>query len=98
MEGDKAAQRRRSRKLDTDDQAAQLFVAFFKTRAIVYVWSTTERLGTTGQDAASPFFMSVKTVVRSGYTGTGSWITETRNVYDDYKKLSAMGSRLTSMA
>jgi hypothetical protein len=75
------------RKSNADDQAAQLFVAFSKTRAIVYIWDTTAPQGTVGS-AAAPFFMSIKTVVvRSGRTGTGGWITETRNVYDDYRKL-----------
>jgi hypothetical protein len=75
------------RKSDTDDQAAQLFIAFSKTRAIVYIWDTTAPQGATG-DAAAPFFMSIKAVVvRSHKTGTGSWITETRNMYDDYQKL-----------
>jgi hypothetical protein len=74
------------RKSGTDDQAAQLFIAFSKTRAIVYIWDTTAPQGTMG-DAAAPFFMSIKAVVvRSGKTGIGTWITETRNVYDDYRK------------
>ena len=71
----------------TDDQAAQLFLAFSKTRAIVYIWDTTAPQGTAG-NAAAPFFMSIKAVVvRSGRTGAGEWITETRNVYDDYRRL-----------
>ncbi len=75
------------RKSSTDDQAAQLFLAFSKTRAIVYIWDTTAPQGTMG-DAAAPFFMSIKAVVvRSGRTGTGGWITEKRNVYDDYRRL-----------
>jgi hypothetical protein len=75
------------RNSNTDDQAAQLFLAFSKTQAIVYIWDTTAPQGTMA-DAAGPFFMHIKAVViRSGKTGTGSWITETRNVYDDYKKL-----------
>jgi hypothetical protein len=75
------------RKSGTDDQAAQLFIAFSKTRAIVYIWDTTAPQGTMDK-AAGPFFMSIKAVVvRSGKTGTGSWITETRNVYDDYRRL-----------
>ncbi len=75
------------RNSNTDDQAAQLFLAFSKTRAIVYIWDTTAPQGTMAS-AAAPFFMSIKAVViRSGKTGTGSWITETRNVYDDYRKL-----------
>lgn len=75
------------RKSGSDDQAAQLFLAFSKTRAIVYIWDTTAPQGTMGK-AAAPFIMSIKAVVvRSGRTGTGGWVTETRNVYDDYRKL-----------
>jgi len=75
------------RKSSTDDQAAQLFLAFSKTRAIVYIWDTSAPQGTVGK-AAAPFFMSIKAiVVRSGNSDIGKWLTETRNVYDDYKKL-----------
>jgi len=75
------------RKSSTDDQAAQLFLAFSKTKAIVYIWDTTAPQGTIGK-AAAPFFMSIKAiVVRSGTKDVGTWLTETRNVYDDYKKL-----------
>jgi len=75
------------RKSKTDDQAAQLFLAFSKTKAIVYIWDTTAPQGTMG-NAEAPFFMSIKTVVvRSGAADMGKWLTEVRNVYDDYKKL-----------
>jgi len=75
------------RRSKTDDQAAQLFLAFSKTKAIVYIWDTTVPQGTMGNGAA-PFFMSIKAVVvRSGVADTGKWLTEVRNVYDDYKKL-----------
>lgn len=75
------------RKSATDDQAAQLFIAFSKTRAIVYLWDTSAPQGIAG-DAAAPFFMSIKAVVvRSGRAETGKWLTETRNVYEDYKML-----------
>jgi len=84
------------RKSKTDDQAAQLFLAFSKTRAIVYIWDTTAPEGTMG-DAAAPFFMSIKAVVvRSGAADTGKWLTESRNVYDDYKKL--FGDEPTAVA
>lgn len=75
------------RKSATDDQAAQLFLAFSRTRAIVYIWDTSAPQGTM-EDADAPPFMSIKAVVvRSGATQLGTWISETRNVYDDYKKL-----------
>jgi Protein of unknown function (DUF3047) len=75
------------RKSKTDDQAAQLFVAFSKTKAIVYIWDTTAPAGLMEDTTPAPF-MTVKVVVqRSGPAELGKWITETRNVYDDYKKL-----------
>ena len=75
------------RKSKTDDQAAQLFVAFTKTKAIVYIWDTSAPQGLM-KDTTPVFFMHVKVVVvRSGPSETGKWIAETRNVYEDYKKL-----------
>jgi hypothetical protein len=75
------------RKSKTDDQAAQLFVAFSKTKAIVYIWDTTAPAGLMEDTSPVPF-MTVKVVVmRSGPAEMGKWINETRNVYNDYKKL-----------
>lgn len=75
------------RKSKTDDQAAQLFLAFSRTRAIVYIWDTSAPQGL-AENAVAPPFMTIKAVVvRSGGSETGRWLTETRNVYDDYKKL-----------
>jgi hypothetical protein len=74
-----------------DDQAAQLFVAFSKSKFIVYIWDTTAPKDLVA-DAFAPPFMSIKViVVRSGHGETGKWITETRNVYEDYKKLYGDG-------
>ncbi|HAS53790.1 MAG: hypothetical protein A2X56_15115 [Nitrospirae bacterium GWC2_57_13] len=75
------------RKSKTDDQAAQLFLAFSKTKAIVYIWDTSAPQGLM-KDAPAPPFMRIKAVVvRSGPAETGKWISEKRNVYDDYRKL-----------
>lgn len=75
------------RKSKTDDQAAQLFLAFSKTKAIVYIWDTTAPQGLMESTSPVPF-MKVKVVVlESGAARTGTWITESRNVYEDYKKL-----------
>jgi hypothetical protein len=75
------------RKSKTDDQAAQLFLAFDSRKIIVYIWDTTAPQGLVA-DAWAPPFMNVKAiVVRSGHTDTGKWLTETRNAYKDYKKL-----------
>jgi hypothetical protein len=75
------------RKPKTDDQAAQVFVAFSKTKAIVYIWDTTAPAGLTEDTSPVPFMTVKVVVVRSGSAELGKWLTETRNVYDDYKKL-----------
>lgn len=75
------------RRTKTDDQAAQLFVAFSRTEAIVYLWDTSAPEGLMA-NAPSPPFISIKAVVvRSGPNQTGRWLAEQRNVYEDYRKL-----------
>ena len=70
----------------TDDQAAQLFVAFSRTQSIVYLWDSSAPEGLM-TDAPSPPFMSIKAVVvRSKASHLGEWLSETRNVYEDYRK------------
>jgi len=78
----------------TDDQAAQLYVVFswevFRKEAIAYIWDSTAPEGTTAQipsPALYPFLNLHVVVVRSGEGETGKWITETRNVAEDYRKL-----------
>ena len=75
------------RKSKTDDQAAQLFVAFTKTKSIVYIWDTSAQRGLMEDTSPVPFMHVKVVVVRSGPAETGKWTTETRNVYEDYKKL-----------
>jgi hypothetical protein len=71
----------------TDDQAAQLFVAFNRRQMIVYLWDSTAPKGLIGE-ALGPPFMSIKVVVmRSAKQDAGKWLTESRNVYEDYRKL-----------
>ena len=81
------------RKAKTDDQAAQLFLALSKTKAIVYLWDTTAPQGLTAEATAPPPMKIKAVVVRSGPSQTGKWITETRNVYQDYKKLYGGGDK-----
>ena len=75
------------RKPKTDDQAAQLFIAFSKTKAIVYLWDTTAPEGASAEASAPPPMRVKAIVVRSGPSQTGRWITESRNVYQDYRKV-----------
>jgi len=80
----------------TDDQAAQLYVVFswevFRKEAIAYIWDSTAPEGTTARipsPALYPFLNLHVVVVRSGEAERGKWITETRNVAEDYRKLFA---------
>jgi Protein of unknown function (DUF3047) len=75
------------RKSKTDDQAAQLFIAFTKTKSIVYIWDTSAPQGLMEDTTPVPFMHVKVVVVRSGPAETGKWISETRNVYEDFKKL-----------
>ena len=75
------------RRSKTDDQAAQLFLAFTKTKAIVYIWDTSAPQGLMESTSPVPFMTVKVVVVRSGPAELGKWITESRNVYEDYKKL-----------
>lgn len=75
------------RKSKTDDQAAQLFVAFTKTKSIVYIWDTTAPQGLMESTSPVPFMTVKVIVIRSGPAETGKWINESRNVYEDYKKM-----------
>ena len=75
------------RKSTTDDQASQLFVAFTKAKSIVYIWDTSAPQGLMEDTTPVPFMHIKVVVVRTGAVDTGKWLTETRNVYEDYKKL-----------
>jgi len=79
------------RKRATDDQAAQVYVAFprfptaARSRIIGYVWDTTAPAGTIVKSESSSLVTYV--VVRSGTAELGRWLTETRNVYDDFRRI-----------
>lgn len=73
------------RKSNADDQAAQIFLAFSNRKTIAYIWDSTAPAGLVDSASAIPF-VSIKTVViRSGSDDAGKWITESRNVWQDYK-------------
>ena len=75
------------RRSKTDDQAAQLFVAFSDRKVIAYIWDSSAPQGLMEDVYALPFVTIKAIVVRSGPNETGKWITETRNAHEDYIKL-----------
>jgi len=80
-----------SRRKETDDQAAQLYVTFprfptaVRSRVIGYVWDTTAPVGTLVPSTNSNNVTYV--IQRSGGADRDRWLTETRSVYDDYRRI-----------
>src|SRR6266446_6612846 len=85
------------RRKQTDDEAGQVYVTFprfpakLRSRIIGYVWDTTAPAGTIVASPSSGLVTYV--VVRSGAEEIGRWVTETRNVYDDYKRIYGVEPR-----
>jgi hypothetical protein len=74
------------RRSGSDDQAAQLIIAFSSSRFLSYIWESTAPKGIIAA-ASAPLFKKIFAVVmQSGMQGLGSWITERRNLIDDYKQ------------
>jgi hypothetical protein len=73
------------RKSNVDDQAAQIFLAFSNRKTIAYIWDSNCPAGSVENASGIPFLNIKAIVVRSGPADAGLWITETRNVLEDYK-------------
>jgi len=71
----------------TDDQAAQLIVAFSSSRFLSYIWDSTVPRGSAGNAPAPPFRKILALVMQSGAQALGTWITERRNLIQDYTHL-----------
>ncbi len=80
-----------SRRKEADDQACQVYVTFLRfpslvrSRLISYVWDSTAPAGTIVQSQKTGLVTYV--ILRSGPAELNQWLTETRNVHEDYKKI-----------
>jgi hypothetical protein len=80
-----------SRKKETDDQAAQVYVGWprfpeaVRSRIIGYVWDTTAPAGTIVKSEKTGTVTYV--IVRSGTADLGKWILERRNVAEDFHRI-----------
>ncbi|HTQ53916.1 MAG TPA: DUF3047 domain-containing protein [Bryobacteraceae bacterium] len=74
---------RRSR---TDDQAAQVLVAFADKRVITYIWDSSAPVGTMENSSSIPLVHIYAVVCRSGPADLNRWLTESRNLAADYQK------------
>jgi Protein of unknown function (DUF3047) len=79
------------RKKTADDQAAQIYVVWprfpeaVRSQIIGYIWDTTTPAGSIVRSEKTSTVTYV--VVRSGTADLGKWITERRNLVEDYKKV-----------
>jgi hypothetical protein len=79
-----------SRKKDTDDQAAQLYVTWprfpeaVRSQIIGYIWDATAPAGSIHKSQKTGTVTYI--VLRSGPAELGKWVSERRNVRDDFKK------------
>jgi hypothetical protein len=74
------------RRSATDDQAAQVLVAFADHRIVSYIWDSTAPKGW-GQSASFiPLVHVFALVCQSGATGLNQWTPETHNLAADYER------------
>jgi hypothetical protein len=80
-----------ARRKETDDQAAQLYVTWprvpeaLRSRIIGYVWDTTAPAGSIVKSQKTGTVTYV--VLRSGPAELGRWLTERRNVREDFRRI-----------
>lgn len=74
-----------------DDYPARVYVvvsggaAFWKTRSLVYVWSSNQPVGATWNNA---FTSNARTLaLRSGMKEVGRWVSEKRDIRADFRQL-----------
>jgi hypothetical protein len=74
------------RRSGTDDQAAQLLVAFTDRRVISYIWDSTAPKGTARNAGFIPLVHVYAVVCQSGAADLNRWISESHNVAADYER------------
>jgi hypothetical protein len=68
----------------TDDQAAQVLVAFSDKRILTYIWDTSAPKGTMQSASNIPLVHIFAVVCESGAGDANRWILESRNLAADY--------------
>ena len=70
----------------TDDQAAQLLIAFSDRRILSYLWDSTAPRGTVQSASAIPLVHIFAVVCESGVAQANRWIAESHNMAADYER------------
>ena len=74
------------RHASTDDQAAQILVAFDDRRILSYIWDTTAPKGSELRTSFIPLVHVFSVVCQSGAANANRWIAEAHNVAADYER------------
>ena len=74
------------RQATTDDQAAQILVAFTDRRILSYLWDSTAPKDTMQSATSIPLLHIFAVICRSGPAELNQWLSESRNLSDDYQK------------
>src|SRR6267378_952578 len=73
------------RRASSDDQAAQILVAFDDKRILTYIWDTSAPKGAMQHASSIPFVHIFAVVCQSGPAEVNKWISEARNIAADYE-------------
>ncbi len=74
------------RRASTDDQAAQVLVAFDDKRILTYIWDSSAPKGTIQSASNIPLVRIYAVVCQSGPGEANKWIAESRNIASDYER------------
>src|SRR3954469_17475325 len=74
------------RRASSDDQAAQILVAFDDKRILTYIWDTNAPKGAMQSASSIPFVHIFAVVCQSGAAEANKWINESRNFAADYER------------
>jgi hypothetical protein len=74
------------RRASTDDQAAQVLVAFSDKRILTYIWDSSAPKGTMQSASNIPLVRIFAVVCQSGTAESNQWIAESRNLAVDYER------------
>ena len=70
----------------TDDQAAQVMVAFADRRVVSYIWDSSAPKGDEESSSYIPLVHVFSVVCESGAAGLNQWLAESRNLAADYQR------------
>ncbi len=74
------------RRTSTDDQAAQVLVAFADHRVLTYIWDSSAPKGLWQSASSIPLVHIFALVCQSGAAELNHWLPESRNLADDFQK------------